>query len=69
MERDCFAFKETKHNHCSCLILEELVCKGLSQCAFYKHRNEINSKEIEKEIVDYAKEKKKENRVGTRKIL
>lgn len=61
MERDCFAFKETKHNHCSCLILDELLCKGLKQCAFYKYKDNIDLEKIEKEILNYAKTKKKKN--------
>lgn len=64
MERTCFAFNETKHNHCNCLILNDLECKNDGMdCPFYKHKDKINLKIIEKEIENYAKEK---NRMGIR---
>lgn len=56
MERTCFAFKETKHNHCECLILNNLECKN-RDCRFFKVKNEVDFQNIEKEIIRYAKKK------------
>lgn len=60
MERTCFAFNENKHNQCECLILNNLECKNTFEkdCKFYKHKDEINIQNIEKEIKEYAKTKK-----------
>lgn len=57
MERTCFAFNENKHNQCECLALKNLECKK-KDCKFYKHKGEINIRNIEKEIKEYAKTKK-----------
>lgn len=58
MERTCFAFNETKHNHCDCLILKKLECKNdKTDCPFYKHKDSIDLDKIEEEIRNYAKKK------------
>lgn len=55
MEKNCFAFKENQHNHCSCTVLSEMICAKENDCAFYQHKNKVDPQKIKKDIKKYAK--------------
>ena len=55
----CFAYDKNKNK---CKALKCLYCntqKGL-ECTFYKHKDTVNSSEIEKDIRHYSPDIKKE---------
>ena len=50
----CFAFNKEKKR---CNALSELVCSYKDECAFYKHRDEVDLREIERAINRYSSTK------------
>lgn len=50
----CFAFNKEKKR---CNALSELVCSYKDECAFYKHRDEVDLREIERAINHYSSTK------------
>lgn len=54
VRKDCFAYNE---EHKDCNALRELYCRK-EECKFYKHRCEVNNKETEASIKNYAMNKK-----------
>lgn len=49
---NCFAYDETKHE---CRALSELACAYKDKCAFYKHKSELDWKELERATRTYSK--------------
>lgn len=50
-KKDCFAFNHLKGG---CNALSELVCAYKDKCAFYKRRDEVDTREIERAIKSYS---------------
>lgn len=50
VKKDCFAYIEAK-NECS--ALNELIC-SCKKCTFYKHKSEVDFRQIEQAIKHHA---------------
>lgn len=48
---DCFAYSKDKNR---CNALSELVCTYKDKCSFYKHRANVNLREIELAVRSYT---------------
>ncbi len=46
----CFAYNKEKKR---CNALSELVCSYKDECAFYKHKDDVDMKEVERAIRNY----------------
>lgn len=53
IKKDCFAAHCVKGTY-DCRALTKMVCKLTGQCPFYKSKDSISYKEIEKSIKNYA---------------
>lgn len=51
IKEDCFAYHEAKH---LCSALSELVCEHKNKCAFYKHKSEVDFREMERAVKNYS---------------
>ena len=47
----CFAFNQVKNG---CTALRELVCACEGKCPFHKHKDDVNTNEIERAIRNYS---------------
>ena len=51
VKTDCFAYHEDKN---LCSALSELVCANSKKCAFYKHKSEVDFREMERAVKNYS---------------
>ena len=48
---ECFAYSREKK---CCKALSTLICANKDKCPFYKHKSEVDFKEIERAVTKYS---------------
>lgn len=51
IKKDCFAYHEEKN---LCSALSELVCEHKDKCPFYRHKSEIDFREMARALKNYT---------------